>query len=132
MADYMNELDAFFDDFFSPVSVKSVKYPPVDIEESQDGYRIQAEVPGFDEEHISIYVEKHVLHIKGEAEKKESEGKDRKYLLRERTTRAFERRFSLPEGVNEEEVSASYDKGVLTVTVPKAAKPEVKRINITK
>lgn len=129
MADYMNELDAFFDDFFSPVSVRTVKYPPVDIEECPEAYTIKAEVPGFDEEHISIFVEKHVLHIKGEAAKNEN---NYKYLLRERQARAFERRFTLPEGVNEEGVSASYDKGVLTVTVPKAAKPEVKKISINR
>lgn len=128
--DFDRSLDTFFDNFFGDWGVRTSKVPPVDIEEHKDSFVIKAEMPGFNEENIKLYVEKHILHIAAEAGSAETEKDGRKYLLRERKTVSFERSFTLPEGVNEEELKASYDKGVLTVTVPKAAKPEAKKIDV--
>lgn len=126
--DLDRSLDRFFDDFFGDWAGKSMKIPPVDIEESEKEYVIKAEVPGFEEESIRLYVENHILHIAGESVKEEKS--DKRYLLKERRRESFERTFALPEGVEEESLNASYSKGVLTITVPKAVKAEPKRIEV--
>ena len=128
--DYDRSLDNFFDNFLSDWGVKTSKFPPVDIEENKDSFVIKAEMPGFNEENIKLYVEKHVLHISAESSSNESEKEGKKYLVRERKVSSFERSFTLPEGVNEEALSASYNKGVLTVSIPKAEKAEVKKIDV--
>ena len=58
------------------------------------------------------------------------EDKDRKYLIRERAVRSFERSFTLPEDAAEENLSATYKQGVLTVVVPKLPKEEPKKIEV--
>ncbi len=126
--DLDRSLDRFFDDFFGDWSVKTMKVPPVDIEENDQSYVIKAEIPGFNEENVKLYVENHILHIEGESVKEEKS--DKKYLLRERKVQSFERTFALPEGVNEEALEAAYGKGVLTITVPKTAKEEPKKIEV--
>jgi len=126
--DLDRSLDRFFDDFFGDWAGKTMKVPPVDIEESDKEYVIKAEVPGFEEESIRLYVENHILHIAGEMVKEEKS--DKKYLLRERKSQSFERTFALPEGVEEENLKADYGKGVLTITVPKAVKAEPKKIEV--
>jgi len=126
--DLDRSLDRFFDDFFGDWAGKTMKIPPVDIEERDKEYVIKAEVPGFEEESIRLYVENHILHIAGEMVKEEKS--DKKYLLRERKSQSFERTFALPEGVEEENLKADYGKGVLTITVPKAVKAEPKKIEV--
>ena len=69
------------------------------------------------------------LHISShENEKKED--KDKKYLIRERSVKSFERSFTLPEDAEEEKISASYQKGILSVFIPKKPKEEPKKIAV--
>lgn len=126
----VGEISSFFDDFFNDWALTSRKMPLTDVEENDKEYIIKAEVPGFDEENINLYVENHVLHITGETKSSDEEKDGKKYLLRERFSESFERTFSLPENTDDENVSAAYEKGVLTVTVPKKAKVEPQRIEV--
>lgn len=118
-------LDSFFDSFFM-----TGKFPPVDIYENDKEYVIKAELAGYDEGKINLYVEKHVLHIASGEKEDMHEDKDRKYFIRERSVRSFERSFTLPEDAAEENLSATYKQGILTVTVPKMPKTEPKKIEV--
>ena len=118
-------LDSFFDSFFM-----TGKFPPVDIYENDKEYVIRAELAGYDESKINLYVEKHVLHIASGEKEEEKEDKNRKYFIRERSVRSFERSFTLPEDASEENLSATYKQGILTVTVPKMPKAEPKKIEV--
>ena len=120
-----NSLDSFFDSFFM-----TGKFPPVDIYETPKEYVIKAELAGYDEGRINLYVEKHVLHIASGEREEEHEDKNRKYFMKERTVRSFERSFTLPEDASEENLSATYKQGILTVTVPKMPKAEPKKIEV--
>ena len=120
-----NSLDSFFDSFFM-----TGKFPPVDIYETPKEYVIKAELAGYDEGRINLYVEKHVLHIASGEKEEEHEDKNRKYFMKERTVRSFERSFTLPEDASEENLSATYKQGILTVTVPKMPKAEPKKIEV--
>ena len=98
--------------------------PAVDIVEKDNAYEVTADLPGFDEKNIEVKLQNGSLSIKGER-KSEKEEKKRDYHLTEREFGSFERRFTLPEGVDADKIEANLKKGVLTVTLPK--KPEAQK-----
>ena len=102
------------------------------IKESKTGYAISAEIPGYKENEINLYVENHVLTLEGKKEEKEDERSNdgKKYLIRERVVRNFKRSFTLPEDADEEKVSATFKNGVLEVDLPKVEKAQPKRIEV--
>ncbi|MCK9992630.1 MAG: HSP20 family protein [Alphaproteobacteria bacterium] len=102
--------------------------PAVDIVDKNDAYQVIAELPGMDEKNIEVKLVNGSLIIKGE-KRDEKEEKKKDYYLHERSFGAFERSFALPDEVNVDKIDASFNKGVLTVTLPKkpeAVKPEKK------
>ncbi|CAM8914334.1 unnamed protein product [Rhodiola kirilowii] len=104
----------------------------VDWKETPEAHVFKADLPGLKKEEVIVEVEDgRVLQISGERSK-ESEEKNDKWHRIERSSGKFVRRFQLPENAKMEEVKASMEKGVLTVTVPKeqVKKPEVKAIEI--
>ncbi len=103
--------------------------PPVDVLEEAEVIRIVAEVPGVKPEDVKISVEGNVLTIQGTKEQVAEEQTERVHRY-ERTYGAFERTFTLPATVDAERITASYDKGVLTVTLPKAEKAKPRQIQV--
>ena len=102
--------------------------PAVDIVEKDKSYEITAELPGMDEKSVEVKLANGALTVRGEKQA-EKEEKKKDYYLRERSFGAFERTFTVPEGVDVDKIDASFRKGVLTVTLPKkpeAIKPEKK------
>ncbi len=117
-----NDLE-FFNDFFDGVFTKTLARDMnhcmrTDIKESENGYSLEIDVPGFSKEDIKISLENGYLTV--EAKKEESnEKKDAHYLRKERTFGSAARSFYVGEDVAEADVKAGYDKGVLTLFVPK-------------
>jgi len=103
--------------------------PAVDVLEEADAIRIVAEVPGVKPEDVKISVEGNVLTIQGMKEQVAEENTERVHRY-ERTYGAFERTFTLPTTVDAEHIKASYDKGVLTVTLPKVEKAKPRQIQV--
>jgi len=102
--------------------------PAVDIVEKEKAYEITAELPGLDDKDIEVKLSNDGVTIKG-AKKEEKEEKNKNYHLQERHFGSFERYFAVPPGVDMDKIEARFDKGVLTVTLPKkpeAQKPEKK------
>ncbi len=95
--------------------------PAVDITENDKSFEVTAELPGMDQKNIEIKLSNGSLIIKGE-KKEEKEEKRKGYYLSERSYGSFERMFNLPKGVDAEKIEASFNKGVLKVSLPK--KPE--------
>ncbi|MDR9412144.1 MAG: Hsp20/alpha crystallin family protein [Haloferacaceae archaeon] len=92
----------------------------VDLRDSGDRFEVTADLPGYSTEEIDLSVSGQVLHIHADrtmAETEEAEG----YIRQERQQAAVERRVQLPEPVVADEAGASYNNGVLTVTLPKEA-----------
>nr|XP_043632355.1 18.1 kDa class I heat shock protein-like [Erigeron canadensis] len=105
----------------------------IDWKETPEAHIFQADVPGLKKEEVKVEVEDgSVLQISGERSK-ESEEKNDKWHRVERSSGKFFRRFRLPENAKLDQVQATMENGVLTVTVPKAEekKPEVKSIDIS-
>ncbi|MBU8541417.1 Hsp20/alpha crystallin family protein [Falsiroseomonas tokyonensis] len=94
--------------------------PAIDVLEAEKEFRIKAELPGMDANDVELALSDGVLTIKGE-KKDEHEEKTENYRFAERRFGSFRRSFQLPRGIDHARVAASFDKGVLTVTLPKTA-----------
>ncbi len=103
--------------------------PAVDIKEVEDAYVLSADMPGVDPKDIEVKMEKGVLTIKGERSTEAAEDRKR-YARVERVNGSFYRQFSLPETVDEENISARSSNGVLQVLIPKQEKLKSRRITV--
>jgi HSP20 family protein len=103
--------------------------PPVDIFEEGDAIRIMAEIPGVTPEDVKISLENNVLTIHGSKQQAAEERTERVHRY-ERTYGAFERSFTLPATVDANAIKASYEHGVLTVTLPKVEKAKPRQIEV--
>ncbi|MCP3768064.1 Hsp20/alpha crystallin family protein [Streptomyces sp. MAR25Y5] len=102
--------------------------PLADVEDTEDAYLMELELPGADKEQITVEVGDGELDIHGEIKERERTG-----VLRRQTRHVgrFDYRTSLPPNVDTEHITAELAGGVLTVRVPKARKTEPHRIEIT-
>ncbi|MGE0027728.1 MAG: Hsp20/alpha crystallin family protein [Thermoleophilia bacterium] len=103
--------------------------PTADVIESEDAIVITAELPGVKDEDVEITVHDGMLRIAGERRLQEEVTDDHAYRL-ERSYGAFERRFPLPPGVKEEDITAGIAYGVLKITIPKVTAAEPRRITL--
>jgi HSP20 family protein len=103
--------------------------PPVDIQETDDSYRIHAELPGLTKDDIQITLENNVLRLSGER-KFEKDVKEENYHRIERTYGTFSRSFALPTLVSSDKVEAKFENGVLSILVPKAEQAKPRHIAI--
>jgi|SRR5579872_260374 len=104
--------------------------PAVDVAEKEKAYEITAELPGIDQNNIEVKLVNGVLTIKGE-KKQETEEKKKNYYMSERRYGSFERSFQIPDGVDQDKIEASFNKGVLTVSLPKSAEAQKSAKTIT-
>lgn len=116
--------DQFFaDDFFRPAMQEKLfgnTAPSVNVVESPTAFRIEVAAPGLEKADFKMAIEKDVLTIKVEKETS-TEETDEKYVRREHNFRKFERSFQLPKTIDQEQISAKYENGILNVTLPKRA-----------
>lgn len=103
--------------------------PSVDVLEQKDGIRIMAELPGVKPEDVKISVEENVLTIGGTKQQAAEEHTERVHRY-ERTYGTFERTFTLPATIDADAIKASFENGVLTVTLPKEAKAKPRQIPV--
>lgn len=100
---------------------------PVDIREDNDNLIVEAELPGFKHDEISVSVEQGVLTISAQRRGEEQKGEQH---LKERTFTRVSRRFSLPTSVDTDKVDAHLDKGVLTLKMPKREEVKPRKIEV--
>ncbi len=131
LRDLQREVDSIFDQFFgdSDNDTSTVWAPRTDLLETDDAFRIRLDVPGMNKEDISINLQNNTLTVSGErsSERKE-EGEE--YVRVERAFGNFHRTFTLPDAVDQENVEASYEEGVLTINVPKTEESTRRQIEI--
>lgn len=92
-----------------------------DVIDNGDAYELDAELPGMEKENIQLRVEDNTLVISAE-QKTENDAQEANYLRRERTVSSYSRSFSL-EGIDADNITASYVNGILKLNLPKQ-KPE--------
>lgn len=109
-----------FDDFTLPKwrLVNSGNLPRVDFKETENGYELDAELPGVDASDVKLDIVNGILTLKGE-KKSTQEDKEKNYIRVERSYGSFARSFGLPDDADQEKVTAVSKDGVVTVTIPK-------------
>ena len=126
----MNRLFSSFFDTPTPGNGPVRRWiPAMDLVETDDHFVLKADLPGVTESDVSLVFENNVLTVAGER-KTEHEAKKDGYYRLERTQGAFSRSLTLPEGIDAEAVTASFDNGVLEVRIPKPAEAKPRRISI--
>lgn len=101
----------------------------VDVIENTNEYVVKAELPGVKPDDLDITYNNNVLTIKGEF-KEEKDVEENRYHVHERRSGAFTRSFSLPSNVRADAIQASFDQGLLILTLPKAEEAKPKRISV--
>ncbi len=135
MSRLQRDIDSILDDFLrirTPVRAvdkTAVIAPRMDVAESMGAYHLSLELPGISEKDVEIEMHEGVLTIRGE--KKAEEKKEGKSWHRvERTYGSFQRSISLPQGIDEEGVTATFRNGILEIDVLKSAKKQEKNRKI--
>jgi HSP20 family protein len=129
------DMERVFEDFSRdlgwgmPTAAGAAEVPRIDVSESDNELKIEAELPGVEEKDLEIVLSDGRLTIKGE-KKQEKEEKKKDYHLVERSYGSFARSIGLPFAADPDKVKASFAKGVLTVTVPKPAEIKAKEKKI--
>ena len=127
------EMDSLWNQFFNrtpfPGYVTQEWMPTVDVSETKDKLLVKAELPGVDKKDVKVSISGDLITIKGE-KKKEEEEKDEHHYCIERYCGSFQRVVQLPANVKSDKVKATFDKGVLKVTLPKVDEAKQKEIDI--
>jgi len=107
--------------------------PPVDLYETATAFVLEAELPGLTREQIDIHAEEHLIAVRGHRNAKPaaSDVSCEQYHRVERGHGYFSRTFTLPTAIEVSNVSAELRDGMLIVTLPKAAAPSPRRINVS-
>lgn len=127
--------DRFFDGEFFDWSNKNFSQtnttlPSVNIKENENEYMLEVAAPGFEKEDFKIEQHNDLLTISSEKKVEKENKDDERFTKREFSYQSFSRSFTLPQTADGEKISANYDKGILTVSIPKReeAKPKAPRL----
>ena len=128
---FSSEINRLFDTLFEPGNANRAQRwaPAMDLVEADDHFLLKADLPGLGEDDVSIEVQDNVLTLSGER-KTEQERKERGFYRLERSFGRFSRSLTLPEGIDADGIKASFDKGVLEVSIPKPEERKPRRISI--
>ncbi len=136
---FQQQINQLFDDFFrgwglEPFGLTRAEElfsPSLDVVETDKEIKVSVELPGMDEKDIDVQVFRDMLTISGE-KRQEQEERGQNYWRMERSYGSFRRTVPLPGEVDVDKAEAVFRKGVLTVTLPKAAAATRKQITVKK
>ncbi|AHC16648.1 Hsp20/alpha crystallin family protein [Salinispira pacifica] len=130
-----NQMDELFNSVFYATPEQRMRKPAVDVREEDDRYIVEAELPGMSDADIDITIDDGKLKIENRKQEPEDEQKatqsEATYLLKERREMNFSRSFGLPRDVDQEQISANFTNGLLTLTLPKAEEAKPRQIKIS-
>ncbi|CAM2188763.1 HSP20 family protein [Paraburkholderia sacchari] len=102
----------------------------LDVTESDQAYTVKAELPGVNKQDIDVKIDGNVVSIHAKVERNTEQKEGERVIRRERYSGAFARSFSLAGDIDESTASAQYQDGVLSLTLPKKAPTEHKRLQV--
>ncbi len=133
-----NRLPFLFDDFLTTdwlggiteTNKINTNIPAVNIEETDEGFVLELAAPGLSKDKFDLELDNDVLVISSETSSVNEDKENRKYTRKEFSYGSFKRTFAVPETVNGNDISASYENGILTINLPKKeeAKIQPKRL----
>ena len=127
------EMERYFDEF--PFRPLTVGYEPaammrVDVTETETAYKVEAEMPGMKKEDIAVSIDGNTVSITAEVKREKEVKEGEKTLRSERYYGSMSRMLTFPLDVNPATAEASYEGGVLTLTLPKAPGTEARRLAV--
>ena len=129
---FSNRLSRVFGNAWDTPEFTGAWIPAVNVEEAADELLLTAELPGMREEDVNVDIENNILTIRGEKrEAHEEAGEGGRYHVSERRYGSFQRAFTLPSSIQADAIRAEFDRGVLTVRMPKAPEANGRTIEIT-
>ena len=123
----MDRMDRNFEEVYRGPNGQTVWSLPIDAYVTDDALVIEANIPGLKPEEVQVTLEGDTLTIRGELK---AGADNNKYLLRERTLGKFERVLTINTPIDHNKVSAAFDNGILTLTLPKAEAVKPRQIEI--
>lgn len=130
--DLQREVDSIFDQFFGRgdnADTSAVWAPSTDLTETDDAFELRMDVPGMSTEDIKINLQNNTLTVSGERAREQTRDDEDRVRV-ERVFGSFHRTFTLPDAVDPEDIEATYDDGVLTISVPKTEASTRRQIEI--
>ncbi len=130
-----NIFEEFFNDFNRPSSsllsetVRASLLPKLNISETDNKYFIEAELPGVKQSDLELKLDNNILVIKGKTEESK-ESKERNYFMRERYYGSFQRSLTLPNNINENDITANFKDGILNIEITKKLENSTKSIEV--
>src|SRR4029453_1111769 len=125
------EMNRLFSTFFEENGGAARRWAPaMDLVDGGDRLVLKADLPGLSEEDVRIEVQDRLLTVSGER-KSEHEEKREGYYRMERAYSSFSRSVTLPDGIDADQIDASFDKGVLEVRIPKPEERKPHRVEIS-
>jgi len=131
----VGQLDNLFNEFLRPAFVLDNRAADVarirlDVKENGEAYTVAAEIPGVKKEGINVEIEGNEVTISAEVKREQEEKDGEKWLRVERFHGKAERRFALPQEIDEAKASARFTDGVLELTLPKKAAAASRKVEI--
>ncbi len=131
------DFDSIFENFLSPSrpnteSTNAAFLPRVDIKDGKKNIEISAELPGVNKDDIHVTLENGVLTLSAESHQEDKEEKDGKVIRQERRYGKFQRSFHVGDTIQESDIQANFNNGVLKLVAPKVVpeQPKPRRIEI--
>ena len=126
---FASDIDRLVNTLFDRSQAPQRWVPAMDLVEAEDHFLLRADLPGMSEADVTIEVRDNALTVSGER-KAEHEQREKGWYRLERQFGRFSRSISLPEGIDADAVTASFDHGVLEVRIPKPEQRKPRRIQI--
>lgn len=132
-ADPFAPFDSLAREFFNSPGAPSrtPRFMPMDLYKVEDTYTLSADLPGVDPESIDVDIANGVLTISAERRTTPTD-ENAKWVTNERRTGSYRRQLTLSDAVDTEQVSAEYDNGVLTLTLPLAERARNRKIRVSR
>jgi HSP20 family protein len=131
---FRRQMDRLFDDFFAPFESTAGegaalapigRWPSLDVDETDQAYKVTAELPGLEQKDVEVNLRDNVLTISGEKREERNEGEGGRHYT-ERTFGRFERAIPFNVEIDADKVQAKFKNGVLTIELPKNPKAREK------
>jgi HSP20 family protein len=129
-------VENMFQDFFAPLAQGShmldegVSVPRLDVRETDKSFEIQAELPGVKKEDIKVSIDGARVTIEAESQQANEQRDGEQVVYSERSTRRYQRSFTLPSEVDETAAQAKLENGILMLSLPKKQAGAARRLTI--
>jgi HSP20 family protein len=125
-----NWMDRWMDNGFPRTGSTITAFnPAVDIVQTENGYELHANLPGYKPEEIEVKVDRDTVTLKAQHEEKVEKNEDN-YIYRERKSGSFYRSLRLPEAIDSEKVEAHIENGVLKLGLPRLAQAQSRKVEV--